>query len=186
MHRAIPAAIKQQIDQLIIEADALAGGDVATYFLQDPSRYRNENWRLTSRIRTGRRKCSWLRCALCRDGEANGLFYIRGETGPFGQYQLFVPRDGTLLSVDFYDPRTKRHGLVFPYSRPEAPFRLPRFYLFPLLAGAADFDIDGLTDLAEFVVGTSAIREDSDGDGVPDAAEMAGRTRLTALPPELE
>ncbi|MBI3415185.1 MAG: Ig-like domain-containing protein [Verrucomicrobia bacterium] len=107
-----------------------------------------------------------------RIARLGGQFILRGETGPFGQYSLFVPRDGTLLYVSFYDARTKQFGLITPYLSPNAEFRLPRFTLSPLANDAPDFDRDGLPNLVEAVYGTDPTKPDTDGDGIADGAEV--------------
>src|SRR5262249_13250461 len=101
----------------------------------------------------------------------SGPLIIRGETGPLGQYQIFVPRDGVLQHVSFYDPKTDRYGWIAPILNPRARFQLPRFDLFPLAPDAGDLDHDGLPDLVEDVYGTDSAKADTDGDGLSDGAE---------------
>ncbi|MBI3416827.1 MAG: Ig-like domain-containing protein [Verrucomicrobia bacterium] len=101
-----------------------------------------------------------------------GLFTIRGQTEPFGQYTLFLPPDGTLLEVSFYDPKTKQYGLITPNLSPKARYPLPRFTLFPIDSNALDFDKDGLPDAVENIYGTDPRKADTDGDGIPDGAEV--------------
>src|SRR5262249_37300175 len=112
----------------------------------------------------------------------SGLFTMRGETEPFGQYSLFLPPDGTLLYVSFFDPKTKMFAVITPNVSPNAQFALPRFTLFQLPADQPDFDHDGLPDVVEDVYGTDPTNSDSDGDGIPDGAEVdAGTNPLDGL-----
>ncbi|MBL9171061.1 MAG: Ig-like domain-containing protein [Verrucomicrobiales bacterium] len=55
------------------------------------------------------------------------------------------------------------------------PFGFPRFLLQPDLS--PDGDRDGLSDLAEFIVGTDPTRSDTDGDGVNDGTEVRSGTQ---------
>ena len=102
----------------------------------------------------------------------SGLLTLRGETQPYGQYTLFVPPDGELLDVSFYDPKTKGFAFITPNLSPKAKYELPRFNLSPLAADARDFDKDGLPDVVEDVYGTNPSKSDTDGDGIPDGAEI--------------
>lgn len=102
----------------------------------------------------------------------NGLLTIRGQTEPFGQYSLFLPPDAKLSYVSFYDPETKRFGVITPNLSPKARYPLPRFNLAPLDSSAADSDRDGLPDLVEGIFGTDPRKTDSDGDGIADGAEI--------------
>ncbi|RKX35377.1 MAG: hypothetical protein DRP71_03680 [Verrucomicrobia bacterium] len=102
----------------------------------------------------------------------SGDLVLRGETQPYGQYTLFVPGDGVLLDVVFYDPITKGLAIISPYLSPNVPYDLPRFNLFSLPADALDSDEDGLPDLVEDVYGTDSSNPDSDDDGIPDGAEV--------------
>jgi uncharacterized repeat protein (TIGR01451 family) len=97
---------------------------------------------------------------------------LRGQTLPNGQYTLFVPRDGSLTSISFYDPRTKSFGIEFPRVTPNLRYRIPRVHLAPLDDTANDADQDGLADSVEAVYGTDPYRADSDNDGVSDGAEV--------------
>ncbi len=104
---------------------------------------------------------------------STGVRDIRGSTRPYGQYSLFVPANGELQGVAFFDPRTFSYGFVPPNLRPVHPYRLRRVMLYPLEADAADSDRDGLPDVAEDVLGTNELKPDTDGDGVGDLAEIS-------------
>lgn len=177
-YQPIPSEIQNQVQSLRQEADQIAGGDSIGYL-------RTRAIALEDMLAAGARAVGLEPDDLTPDTTppypvlyvATGLrpggpFTIRGVTGPFGQYSLFVPRDGTLLHVSFYDSRTKEFGLIRPNPSPNARYRLPRFDLFPLDADAPDFDHDGLPDLVEDVYGTDPTNADSDGDGIADGAEV--------------
>lgn len=102
----------------------------------------------------------------------SGTYILRGETRPRGQYSLFVPRDGQLLDVSIYDPRTRKFGIILPNRSPKARFPLPRFFLSPIPSEAKDSDGDGAVDVVELVYGTDPSVQDSDGDGVRDGVEI--------------
>src|SRR5262249_8423393 len=44
----------------------------------------------------------------------SGEEILRGETEPFANYSIFVPRDGLVTRIDFYDPATKEFGQITP------------------------------------------------------------------------
>ena len=88
-----------------------------------------------------------------------------------------------LLSVSFFDPKTKSFGLVYPRVRADAAYKLPRFYLVRPTASYADSDADGLVDAIESVLGTDPRILDSDSDGIPDGTEVdQGTNPLDGLP----
>jgi hypothetical protein len=109
---------------------------------------------------------------MARVTRPGGTLELRGMTGPFGQYSLFIPRDGRLDEVSFYDPKTRSFGHVHPYLLPQLLGRLPRVTLLPLDADDIDTDHDGLPDVVEEVYGTNLEIADTDGDGIPDGAEV--------------
>ncbi len=99
-----------------------------------------------------------------------GLFELRGSTGPFGQYQLFTPREASLVGVRFYDPRSRQFGRA-SVTR-VAPSRIAHPQMVPVDQSFADFDADGLADEAEYVIGTEPNLRDTDADGISDGAEV--------------
>jgi len=113
---------------------------------------------------------------MARVNRPGGTLELRGMTEPFGRYQIFVPRDGQLEQVSFYDPKNQTFGLVHPFLVPELPRRLPRVWLHSLDAGAIDTDADGLPDIVEEIYGTDPANPDTDGDGLPDGVETANGT----------
>jgi uncharacterized repeat protein (TIGR01451 family) len=92
-----------------------------------------------------------------------------------GRFQHIVPAD-TLVTISIYDPltkgidveevRTKSSGLLTPVGE---------FVLVPE-RNPVDGDGDGLSDLAESIVGTDPLNPDTDGDGITDGAEVAQGT----------
>ncbi len=48
-----------------------------------------------------------------------------------------------------------------------------------------DFDLDGLSNIQEWVAGTQANNPDTDGDTIPDGADLAPLFNMTALLPTL-
>jgi hypothetical protein len=169
---ALPASVQAQIGTLVASANTLAGGDMSAYL---------SNYDLQAEIQAAAAGTLaepegnapeypvFYAAEIQRSG---GVIYLRGQTEPYGQYELFVPRDGQLISVRFYDPQTQSYALIFPRLRPDAPWRLPSFELTPINDSARDSDHDGLPDVVETVLGTDPKNPDSDGDGIPDGAEV--------------
>jgi len=111
------------------------------------------------------------------------MLVLRGMTSAFGQYSIFVPRNGVLRRVQFFDSRAKKYGFVFPRRRPISRFSLPRCHLITLTSEFRDFDGDGIADVAERVIGTNPSDPDTDQDGIKDGPEVdAGTDPLDGLP----
>ncbi len=176
----LPPGVVAQIRALLAHANTLAGGDGAQ-FLEDRLR---DFERANNRPQASNRGNApaypvFYAAEINRSAE---IIVFRGKTEPFGQYLIFAPPDGDLVHVSFYDPRTKQFGDINPNFRPEAPYALPRFTLYPLDPAAPDSDGDGLPDAVEFVYGTDPHKADTDGDGIPDGAEIdAGTDPLGGL-----
>ena len=164
---ATPPDIQAQVDSLAAEAETLVAVDPVDDELELAE---------GSQPRTAEEFPSYPVLYAAEILRPDDILILRGETGPFGQYSLFVPRDGELLSVSFYDPRTRRFDLIHPDPRPEAPYPLPPFGLHLLDPAALDTDADALPDLVEFVYGTDPSLDDSDGDGISDGAEVENGT----------
>lgn len=180
----IPVAVTDQIDVLTAQIDALAGGDAVPYLINRMIEAERANAAVLDDLSLNRGNAPaypvWYATEIAR---TNGPLTLRGETAPRGQYLLFVPPDGILGSVAFYDPRTRHYGEILPFYRPEARYGLPRFSLAPLDPDSLDTDGDTLPDVAEFVLGTNPTQADTDGDGISDAAELEqGTNPLDGLP----
>ncbi|MFM7101360.1 MAG: hypothetical protein ACKO3N_09330, partial [Verrucomicrobiota bacterium] len=109
-------------------------------------------------------------------------FAVRGRTTPQGVIQNQILAPNTRYSVSYYLPasaggtgwpdREARHGHAFFNSQAAGvPTRIPYAPLRP--DGTRDLDADGLSDVAEMILGTSVTRADSDADGTRDAEELA-------------
>jgi hypothetical protein len=173
----IPDSVWAEHDTLLAQATAIGGGDLEGFFRSEVLRSEQEIARATGgeywHIGNAPPYPVLYAAAVMRP---SGLFYLRGETGPFGHYTLFIPRDGALLDVSFYDPRTQRYGTVFPILSPNSRYKVPRLLLSTIPQGSADLDRDGLADFVELVYGTDWNKADSDNDGINDGAEVAQGT----------
>ena len=103
---------------------------------------------------------------------SSDIFVVRGQTESFGQYSLFVPRDGSIRYVSFYDPQTNEVGVALPTLSPDARYQVRRVNLVPVDDSFPDFDKDGLSDIVEDIYGTNPAIADTDGDGINDLAEI--------------
>src|SRR5262249_2430738 len=173
----IPENIQAQAKALLADANALAGGDAVQY-LQN-AQLEGEAIDAQKRAILGEPPGNApsypvLYAALL--ATSTGTFVLRGETGPFGQYTLFVPRNQSLLQVSFFDPRANKFAVVHPRLRQGERYIVPHFELKDVDPAFPDSDHDGLPDFVEFIVGTNPNNPDSDGDGIPDGAEVAQGT----------
>ena len=170
--QSAPDSVQAQVNTLTAQANALAGGNAAAY-LQDYVAQQDQQ--LIQRNNPGNAPAYPILYAAAVH-RPSGTFYLRGKSGPAGQYSLMVPRDGTLLYINFYDPLTNAYGIVFPHVTPNAPYSLPNVYLNAVDSSFADFDQDTLADVVELVYGTDAAKADTDDDGINDGAEVAQGT----------
>ena len=165
----VPKNVQDQVDSIMEQADNLAGGD-AIAFLRD---YALElEFAATDFKEPFSNAPPYPIKYWAQIQRPTGVFDIRGETEAFGQYSIFTPRDGELIQITFYDPRSNSIAFVTPRLNPNARFRLPPLYLIPIDDSFPDTDDDGLVDIAEFVVGTEPNNKDTDADGVLDGTEI--------------
>lgn len=171
-----PENILAQVAELLGMLDALAGGDVIALYEQSLRALELEEAAITAELGMPETNTPWypvpyMATILRASGE---LLRLHGLTEAYGAYTLFVPRDGSLLHISFYDPKTRSYDLIFPPL--VNPLSLLPFDLIPLDSSAGDLDQDGLLDLAEPVYGTNSAQPDSDDDGIPDGTEVAAGT----------
>ncbi|MBX3744059.1 MAG: Ig-like domain-containing protein [Verrucomicrobiae bacterium] len=170
----IPEAARLQAEGWIAQAESRAGGDLGMHFFREG--LLTEELGAAVFLSFGEDPGNAppypvpFRAVVDRP---EGLFSIRGETEAFGAYQFFVPQDGLLLHIEFYDPRAGTYAIVFPNRSPGSALQAPRLHLHSLPVDAPDRDGDGLPDFAEVVLGTHPENPDTDGDGVPDGTEVA-------------
>ncbi|MGH7136360.1 MAG: hypothetical protein ACREHD_11510, partial [Pirellulales bacterium] len=168
-----PADVAAQAQQLQDSAAALAGGDVAGYLaadiLQQETTDANQGMPLWTALGDAPAYPIFYSATIL-DGAQQ--FEVRGMTGAYGQYSVFVGAGETLQSVSFYDPRTDEYGISFPFLSPDAPYSLPRPTLGAIDPSAPDSDGDGLVDLAEDVVGTDPHKYSTAGNGINDLAAL--------------
>ncbi|HEV2851265.1 MAG TPA: SdrD B-like domain-containing protein [Thermoanaerobaculia bacterium] len=173
--RSIPAPpdLQAQVDSLLAQATVLAGGDLQAYLNRSALAKDLENALLDQEVGSARFDAPPYSVRYAAQIQRpSGQLVLRGSTGPSGQYVLFIPRDGVLQYVSFYDSRTKSYGVLTPHVRPNVQYDLPHLSLGPIDTSFTDFDHDGLPDLVEFVYGTDPADQDSDGDGVFDGPEV--------------
>lgn len=170
----VPDAARAQADAWIALAESLAGGDLGMHFFREGLLTEEQGAAAFLSFGEGPGNAPPypvpFRAVVDRP---DGLFSIRGETEAFGAYQFFVPQDGLLLHIEFYDPRAGTYAIVFPNRSPGAALQAPRLHLHALPVDAPDRDGDGLPDFAEIVLGTHPENPDTDGDGIPDGTEVA-------------
>ncbi len=109
----------------------------------------------------------------------------RGKTGTYG---IAHPRGIVLSAKTHYrEYILSANGFYIGSSEYTSPqdggqFDLPEFHLEP--APGLDTDGDGLPDAAEFILGSDSTKADSDGDGVTDAEEAREGTNVGAATEE--
>lgn len=174
----LPPEIEAQLSVLVDQAKSLAGGSTVQYLhnIQLNLERQLSAFNFTGDGELPGNAPPYSIKFMAEIQRPSGIERIRGNTISGGQYQYFVPSDGTLVAIAFYDPRTNSAGFVVPNRRPEAQFPLPRFYLFPLDGlppdVSIDFDMDGLPDIVELIYGTDPANPDTDNDGISDGAEV--------------
>lgn len=172
-----PTNVLAEIVQVRAQANQIAGGD-ALAFLRATARFLEES-RVPREDGSGEvlgNAPAYSIRYLAEIERSDGTLEIRGMTRPRGQYSIFLPRDGKLRLISFYDHRTKAYGFAMPNLRPSAPFPVPRFFLSRVDAAFVDLDKDGLPDVVERIYGADPRNRDSDNDGISDGAEVAQGT----------
>ena len=174
----IPPSVEAQVNALLAQANDLGGGSAVAYLDEIKQKAEEQEFQLRQLLggslpdNAPAYPVRYVATII----RPSGLFYLRGMTQAYGNYSLFVPRDGRLVSVQFYDSRTQTYGIIYPRATASLARQLPRFTLHALDAGFVDSDHDGLPDAIEAVYGTDPNNPDTDGDGIPDGTEVAQGT----------
>ena len=173
VNQPLPQNVQNQVNGLLAQANALAGGDAAQYLNDFLLQLENAAAPLEAQIGEGYGYVAPYSILFFAEiKRPAGILRLRGKTQPFGQYLIFVPSDGVLQYISFYDPKTKYYGIVYPRVRPNWPYRQPRLTLMPTDASFSDSDNDGLPDVVEMVYRTDPANPDTDGDGIKDGAAV--------------
>ncbi len=166
----LPTAIALEVRRLAEIPKALSGGNVDEYLDGIIARSEFTMREISARVRDplGNAPANPVNFAaeVVRGEER---FVLRGQTRAYGQYRIFVPRNGRVERIRFFDPIGQRVGAIIPTRFTDGT--LPRFYLGPL-DSFRDSDGDGLKDLVEEILGTDNSLLDSDSDGIPDGVEI--------------
>ncbi|MFN8439947.1 MAG: Ig-like domain-containing protein [Caldilineaceae bacterium] len=172
--QSLPQDKLDQMNALLAQADEVAGGDAVAYLNDYILQKELEAAPIEGEMGYSPGNVPpYPVLYMAEIMRPNGPLRIRGKTEANGQYSIFVPRDGQLLYVSFYDPQTNAWGVAYPRVNPNAPYELPNFTLKPVDSTFPDFDQDALPDVVEFIYGTDPGKADTDGDGIDDSAEIA-------------
>jgi len=177
----IPADVTAQIEALEAQANAVAGGDAVAWLRADLAGREADLQPIEAQVGDASFDAPpYPVHYVAVVGRPTGNMFLRGQTLPYGQYTLFIPRNGNLVFVAFYDPLTKTYGVVLPRVTSTT---LPHLSMGPIGTAELDSDHDGLIDMVELVYGTDAADPDSDDDGIFDGAEVdQGTNPLDGLP----
>ncbi len=98
----------------------------------------------------------------------------RGRLNIAGVVENLVLMPGQPYRMSYYDAVNRRSGSAYFHSKESGE---TTYIPYARLYGSefkpqTDTDADGLSDAAEFTLGTAAIKADSDGDGIPDGQEV--------------
>lgn len=104
--------------------------------------------------------------------DLNTGFSRRGMLNASGNFEGLILAADTDYLVAYADPLTGRAGVSRFRSRPAGRTTILPGAVRVGAPAAPDLDSDGLSDLAELIVGTDRENPDTDGDGVMDGAEF--------------
>jgi hypothetical protein len=104
-------------------------------------------------------------------------FTISGRLTSGGLFEGLVLAPNSAYTVAYFDPVTGGiGGGLFITKNVGQATRIPTAPLEVSPESPIDFDGDGLSDLAEQIVGTNPTKPDSDGDGQTDGSEIAANS----------
>lgn len=107
---------------------------------------------------------------------------LRGRSSQAGQFEFILPPNAA-FSMTIYDSNTNNTGFYFGRSGGSGSVTNLRTAIYDASSEFQDADGDGLSDEAEYVIGTSPALADTDGDGISDGAEVHNGTNpLDGLP----
>lgn len=95
---------------------------------------------------------------------------VRAKSAPLGNIEAFLAPN-SLYGVRAFDPATGATARTFVRTNSSGSAAAP-FKLLIASRGIIDTDADGLTDVAEEVLGTQVDSNDTDGDGLNDFIEI--------------
>ncbi|MCB1120621.1 MAG: Ig-like domain-containing protein, partial [Verrucomicrobiae bacterium] len=105
---------------------------------------------------------------------SNG-FVQQGRLDEGGKFDGQFLAANTYYQIDYADPFAREVSLaVFKSGGPGTTTRIPRSIL--VEDDSPDSDGDGLSDMAETIIGSNPLDPDSDDDGYPDGVEIANGT----------
>src|SRR5204862_2635 len=112
----IPENIVTQVLELQRMLDVVAGGDAVAFYEQSIRALELEEAAVTGDQGMPKTNTPWYPVSyVATIRRASGeLLRLRGLTEAYGAYTLFAPRDGSLLTIEFYDPQTHSYDLIFP------------------------------------------------------------------------
>ncbi|MCI0539528.1 MAG: hypothetical protein L0Z50_30325, partial [Verrucomicrobiales bacterium] len=115
----------------------------------------------------------WFRIASLATG-----FTQRGRLNSHGDFENLILAPNEFYLVTYFNPSRRRvGGAIFRSAANGATTTIPGAILQPdAIDGANDPDGDGLSEVVEHVLGTSATLADSDGDGIKDGPEVFSGT----------
>ncbi|MCC6234013.1 MAG: carboxypeptidase regulatory-like domain-containing protein, partial [Verrucomicrobiales bacterium] len=98
---------------------------------------------------------------------------IRGRLSASGLFGALVLAPERVFTIAYFDPATGRAGAALFVSGPNGgATTIPTAPFEDIEPGESDLDGDGLSDLAEDILGTDVTQADTDQDGIADGAEV--------------